>query len=461
MIDIILEHFRTEFPHGVQELLSQPAIVQILLFVVLLFLALVLKKIAQSLLLRWQKQLTLHPVLKQYSWMNNIFLLMRRALLPLAALILGQVTVSLFTQLNWPYQILDWAIPFLLLWLVYRVVVMFLTMQLPVEQANVWRHQILPPIVFMIAALHAIGLLDDFWEFGVPISGIRLTVGPILMALLIIYLSLLLSSMVRDFLGDRFLPGAGIERSATEIIATLAGYAIIVTGLFTALSVVGIPLNTFTIIAGGLSVGLGFGLQELMSNFVTGFVLLFEGSIRPGDVIRVGDTVGMVEDIGIRSMRITDIDNVNLIIPNNRFLSDTVTNFSQDDPRVRLHVAVGVSYDAIPREVEQALLEAAKQHPYVLEDPVPSVYFTDFGDNSLNFDLLVWTDNAIQIAKLSSDLRYHIWDALTSRQIEIPFPQRDIHIRSASGIEDVLPRKSSLSLTPGPSLRGRGAGVRG
>lgn len=442
-MDQILERFYAEFPNGVQDLLSQPAIMQILLFVVLLFLALVLKKIAQSLLLRWQKQLTIDSVLEQYSWINNIFLLVRRALLPLAALILAQVTTSLFTQLNLPHQILDWAIPFLFIWLAYRVVVMFLTIQLPVEQANVWRYQILPPLVFIVAALHAVGLLDNFWEFGIPISDIRLTVGAILIALLIIYLSLLLSSMVRDFLGDRFLPRAGIQRSATEIIATLVGYAIVVTGLFTALSVVGIPLNTFTVIAGGLSVGLGFGLQELMSNFVTGFVLLFEGSIRPGDVIRVGDTVGMVEDVGIRSMRITDLDNVNLIIPNNRFLSDTVTNFSQDDPRVRLHVAVGVSYDANPREVEQALLEAGKQHPDVLDDPAPSVYFTDFGDNSLNFDLLVWTIDAFQIAQLSSDLRYNIWDALTSRKIEIPFPQRDIHIRSATGIENVLPRKKT------------------
>ncbi len=441
MIDLILEHFDIEFPNGMQDLLSQPAIIQVLLFVVLLFFSLLLKKMTQPLLLRWQKQLT-HPLLEEYSWMNNIFLLIRRALLPSAALILGKITISIFMQLNWPYQTLEWAMPFLLVWLVYRVVMMFLTIQLPVEQANVWRNQILPPIVLMVTMLHAVGLLDNFWKFGIPVSGIRLTVGTILVALLIIYLSLLLSSIVRDFLGDRFLPGAGIERSATEIIATLVGYAIVVTGLFTALSVVGIPLNTFTLIAGGLSVGLGFGLQELMSNFVTGFVLLFEGSIRPGDVIQVGDTLGMVEDIGIRSMRITDVDNINLIIPNNRFLSDMVTNFSQDDPRVRVHVAVGVAYDADPREVEKALLEAAQQHPDVLPEPAPSVYFTDFGDNSLNFDLLVWSVNAFEIAKLSSDLRYNIWDALTSRKIEIPFPQRDIHIRSASGIEDVLRRKS-------------------
>ena len=437
-INIILQHFYSEFPGGIQALLSESAIRQIMLFVLLLLLALLLKKAVQRLLMKWQSKLAAHSLLKQFPWLNNLFLIVRRALLPLAVWGLGQIMIALFAQIRWHTAILEWAMPLVILWLAYRVAVMFLRLQLPAEQAKVWRNQILPPIVLVIALLHGVGLLDDFWGLGVRLSGIRLTIGAVLMALLILYLSLLLSAVVQDFLGDRFLPRAGIERSVREIIATLVGYAIIATGLFTALSVVGIPLNTFTLIAGGLSVGLGFGLQELMSNFVTGFVLLFEGSIRPGDVIRVGDTMGVVEDIGIRSMRITDLDNVNLIIPNNRFLSDTVTNFSQNDPKVRLHIAVGVSYNANPRKVEKALLEAAK-HPLILHKPAPHVYFTDFGDNSLNFELLVWSIEPIKIPQLSSDLRYNIWDTLTKQNIEIPFPQRDIHIRSATGIEEVLP----------------------
>ncbi|MGB0386995.1 MAG: mechanosensitive ion channel family protein [Ardenticatenaceae bacterium] len=440
MIQTILERFYSQFPGGMQDLLSQSAIRQIGLFVLLCLLALLLKKIIQPILNRWEVKLKPEPLLEQYPWLNHLFVIVRRGLLPLTAWLLGKAAIDLFKSRNWQYNILEWAVPFLIIWLAYRVVSVFLKLQLPQEQAQVWRKQILAPLALAIALLHSLRLLDKLWlwRVPVPISGINLTTGTILMALVIVYLSLLFSRVVEQFLGERFLPKTGIDKSVTEVIAALAGYTIIATGLFSAFSVVGIPLTTFTVIAGGLSVGLGFGLQELMSNFVTGFVLLFEGSIRPGDVIRVGDTVGVVENIGIRSMRITDIDNVNLIIPNNSFLSDVVTNFSQNDLKVRLHIAVGVTYSANPREVEEALLEAAT-HPLILPDPAPSVYFTDFGDSSLNFELLVWTTDALQMPQLSSDLRYKIWDALSTRKIEIPFPQRDIYIRGVTGLQEVLP----------------------
>jgi small-conductance mechanosensitive channel len=150
-------------------------------------------------------------------------------------------------------------------------------------------------------------------------------------------------------------------------------------------------------------------------------ILLSERSIKPGDVVRVGDTLGVVEDIGIRSMRIKVLDNINLIVPNNRFLSNTVTNYSQGNQLVRIRIPVGVSYDSEPREVEEALLEAAKQ-PLVLNKPTPTLHFTDFGDNSINFALLVWTNDAINIPSLSSQLRYNIWNVLATRKIEMPPP---------------------------------------
>jgi small-conductance mechanosensitive channel len=221
-----------------------------------------------------------------------------------------------------------------------------------------------------------------------------------------------------------------MEPALANTISIVITYTIITLGVLVALSSIGINLSTLTVVLGGLSVGLAFGLQEIVNNFVSGFILLFERSIEIGDIVEVDQNVGIVQRIGVRSTTIKTRDNVELIIPNSYFLTQVVTNMTRSEDLVRTRVSVGVSYNARPREVEQALLEAAAQHPQVLSDPPPSIQFKDFGDSSLDFELFVWTNQAFQTPKLTSELRYNIWDALAARNIEIPFPQRDIHIRS-------------------------------
>lgn len=433
----ILQALQAQFPNGLEDLMAGPFIYQVVAFVLVLLLAPLIKPLIQALLNRLQTTLRQFPLLEQLSWLDELFTTLEKSLLPIVAWSLGQVAISIFQGLQWKHNILSWSLLFLGLWASYRILVTLFTNWMPPRQAKLWSQHILRPIIIAMAVLHSVGLLDDFWILGVQLREGRITLGALLVGIFVLYLSVLLSRGVRDFLRHTFLPRAGVDRSLGYIIATFVAYAIIATGVFTALAIIGIPLTTFTFIAGGLSVGLGFGMQEIFSNFVSGFILLFERSIKPGDVIRVGDTLGVVEDIGIRSMRIKNIDNVKLIVPNNRFLSDTVTNYSEGDRVVRIRIAVGVSYDSEPREVEEALLEAAKDS-LVLDKPAPSVHFTDFGDNSINFALLVWTSEAINIANLSSQLRYNIWDALAARKIEMPFPQRDIHIRSATGLQEVM-----------------------
>lgn len=158
-------------------------------------------------------------------------------------------------------------------------------------------------------------------------------------------------------------------------------------------------------------------------------ILLFERSVVPGNIIQIGESMGVVQNIGVRSMTVKTRDNVELIVPNSRFMTETVKNFTRSDQLVRANISVGVTYNANPRAVEKVLLEAA-QHPHVLKNPAPSVLFQDFGESSLNFTLLVWTDDANSIVALTSELRYNIWEALKAHDIEIPFPQRDVHIKS-------------------------------
>jgi small-conductance mechanosensitive channel len=155
--------------------------------------------------------------------------------------------------------------------------------------------------------------------------------------------------------------------------------------------------------------------------------------------VDVDGHVGEVQRVGVRSTIIRTRDNVDLIIPNSKFLTEVVTNMTYSENLVRIRCSVGVSYNSTPREVEQVLLEVARQHPKILKKPAPSVQFKEFGDSSLNFELLVWTLKAIETPVLTSDLRFGIWDALAARNIEIPFPQRDIHIRSGIPWSDAAP----------------------
>lgn len=363
-------------------------------------------------------------------WTREFFAVVRASLLPLSLWGLGRLTIGVFVQVGWGPSFLTWAVPFSGLWLLYRVAVALLGIGLNEAQVRVWSRSVLLPLVFALTTLHAAGVLDDVlsWRLA-PRPDLNVTLGSVLTGIGVLVISYLVSRTVRRFLEKVFFPGAGVEAGLGQIFASLATYVTMVVGAMFALGTMGIDLTAFTVVAGGLSVGLGFGLQEIVSNFMSGFILMLERSIGAGDVVKVGNTLGVVKMIGVRSTVVKTLDNVELIVPNSRFLTDSVTNFTRADPRVRIHVPVGVSYSADPTEVTAALLKAAK-HPHVLEIPEPSVQFVGFGESSLDFDLLVWTTEPARTLIIESELRYRIWDSLKEHSIEIPFPQRDLHLRS-------------------------------
>lgn len=411
------------------EFFSEAVLLQIAAGLGIALLAWLVKRLVAPQLARLQTAAARLALLTTWPRLLDLFPILQSSLWPLVAWLMGQAAVTVAQQEGWTHDVLSWFVPFSLLWLVYRIFATTLSLRLAAEQATWWSQHILRPLFLAVALLQGAGLLDDLLGSGIQFQNSRITIGTILAGLLVFTFFLLLSRTSRRFVGETVLPRAGLDRSLTHALATFLAYTIVVIGVISALNVVGIPLTSVTVIAGGLSVGLGFGLQSVVSNFVSGIILLFERSIVPGDVVQVDDQVGVVEAIGIRSMRVRNNDNVELIVPNSQFLTETVINFTRSDPKVRVAIPVGVGYDSDPREVEQALLEAA-DHPDILSDPHPSVQFTDFGDSALNFRLLVWTTEAHRIHNLTSDLRYKVWDSLKAHQIEIPFPQRDIHIRS-------------------------------
>jgi small-conductance mechanosensitive channel len=369
-------------------------------------------------------------------WLDGLLAILSDCLWPLLAALLGSVTAAVLTESERPSDLLSWLNLFLYLLLAYRFLHAIIARRFRLERAKWLERRFLRPLILSLATLHLLGVFARLLNIGFTVSDSRVTLGGLLAGLFIFYLFAIISRESRSLLSDSVLPRAGLDPSLTQIVAMLAAYTLLVIGLLLALGVVGIPLTAFTIIAGGLSVGIGFGMQELISNFISGFILLLERSIAPGHVVQVGETFGTVEHIGIRATSIRDLTNAELIVPNSRFLNDEVINFTRSDSRVRLRVDVGVSYDADPREVEKALLSAA-QHELMLVEPAPIVQFVDFGDSSLDFSLIVWTERPILRGRIASDLRYNIWYALKERGIEIPFPQRDIHIRSVSAPEGI------------------------
>ncbi len=389
-------------------------------------------------IIAWISQFLLRRLLDRIServpnqsvWSERLVALVKIILWPLLVRVLNVIAVATFENVGWQNGLLVWVTTLVTLWLFYRFIVALLNTLLPKEVAAVWSGKIILPLILIAAALHSLGIMDDVLSWPLtPRDDLNVTVGSIITGLITLALFFLFSRGAEQYLNSILLPQLRISRALSQALSRVLSYGVIIFGVVLSLGLMGVNLTTITVVAGGLSVGLGFGLQEIVSNFVSGFILMFERSISPGDVLQIGDTVGVVQRINVRSMIIRTQDNVELIVPNSKFLTETVTNLTRTQNIVRVRVGVGVTYDADPRQVEQILLQAA-EHEQVLKIPEPTVQFTEFGDSSLNFDLLIWTNDAARILPLASDIRYNIWEALKANDIEIPFPQRDLHVRS-------------------------------
>ncbi|WOK04692.1 mechanosensitive ion channel domain-containing protein [Imperialibacter roseus] len=231
---------------------------------------------------------------------------------------------------------------------------------------------------------------------------------------------------------NKLLKNTAMEKGMLQSVATLVRFGILVIGFIVIFQSAGIDLSSLSILAGALGVGIGFGLQNITNNFISGLIILFERPIKVGDRIEVGDIAGDVISINARATTIITNDNISVIVPNSEFISGTVINWSHSDRNVRFLFPVGVSYKEDPEKVKKILLEVADKNEHVLKSPPSSVMFDEFGDNSLNFYLGVWTSTHIEKPRvLKSELYFEIFKKFTEHGIEIPFPQRDLHIKTS------------------------------
>lgn len=259
----------------------------------------------------------------------------------------------------------------------------------------------------------------------------ELTIGLILTLVISLVALFVISEWIRRFIVNKVLSRYQFETGTRQTIGIMIKYVLILSGVFSILQTNGIDLSAFGILAGAIGVGIGFGLQNITNNFISGLIILFEQPIKIGDRIEVGDVSGDVIKISARSTMIVTNDNISIIVPNSQFIDSQVINWSHNDRNIRFNFPVGVSYKEDPEKVRKILMEVAKGNPGVLNNPQPDVLFDNYGDSSINFTLRVWTSEFIDRPKvLKSQLYYEIFKRFGEQGVEIPFPQRDIHLKS-------------------------------
>lgn len=283
--------------------------------------------------------------------------------------------------------------------------------------------QVFPSLPAAVSGIMGIGFM---------VGTMKISIGLIAISTMTLTATFFVSKVIPKIMLDESISGKYVERGARNSIARLIQYFIIVIGFLIAIAMIGIDLTKLTIILGALGVGIGFGLQGIVNNFVSGLILLFERPLREGDTITIdnGTSWAQIRKIGLRATIVQTFDNADVIIPNADLISNTVTNWTLQNRQMRVMLPIGVAYGSDVAKVHEILLDCAKAHELVLKSPAPTVFFLNLGDSSLDFQLRVWIQDTDDQLTVKSNLFSSIVDSFNKANIEIPFPQRDLHLRS-------------------------------
>ena len=288
----------------------------------------------------------------------------------------------------------------------------------------------------LIRYLNYLGLLDNAWSFGQALLATKLERGTISISLgnvleffLTVYFAYLLSRFLRFVLQEDIYPRIDLAPGLSYATSSLLNYIILALGFVAGLGVLGVDFNKVSVLAGAFGVGIGFGLQSIVNNFVSGLILLFERPIHVGDTVDVGNNLqGTVRRIGIRASVIHTGAGADIIVPNSHLVTDRVTNWTLSDRLRRVDLPIGVNYGADPKKVIELLEQVARAHKDVLPEPAPRALFMAYGDSSINFELRVWPSHFNQAAQVKSDLASAVYDAVNAAGMSFPFPQREVRV---------------------------------
>lgn len=318
--------------------------------------------------------------------------------------------------------------------LTYRIFLGFLYILFPLEDVRRFHLRLFAPLFALFVAGQILNELTDLNELArVVVARLfesPITLGAIFLATIGLYLWIDAAWGLQDILYRVITQRTTADPGAVEATLTLGRYILIAIGLFIVFSTLNFDSTTVAAITAGLSVGVGFALREVLSNLISGIFLLFEGSLHPGDVVNVDGEISVVKRLTIRSTHVQTRNNVEVVIPNQTFFTSAFTTYTGTDRLVRLMIPIGTSYSNDPEEVITILENVALAQPEIQATPRPMAYLTSFGDSSVDFKLAVWIDNPIRMLPITSALNRAIWQAFAENNIEIPFPQQDIHLRS-------------------------------
>ncbi|MCW5630052.1 MAG: mechanosensitive ion channel [Rhodoferax sp.] len=259
----------------------------------------------------------------------------------------------------------------------------------------------------------------------------EVTVWSLVYLLVLVLLLMWVARRIQLWLANGPLLQPRLDLGARQAVGTLARYLVLLIGLLAIVQTAGIDLTTFNVLAGAVGIGVGFGLQNVVSNFIAGVIIMFERPIKIGDRIVVDEVEGNVVEIGARGTTVLGNDNIAVIVPNSKFITENVINWKYNDDKVRFRIPVSVAYGSDARQVERLLLELAAADADVLADPPPAVRFMAFGDDGLQFELRAWSASLVdRKGRLISQLNFAIYERFQREGIEFPFPQRDLHLKS-------------------------------
>jgi small-conductance mechanosensitive channel len=372
--------------------------------------------------------------------------------LPIAWLVLLWLSVLIALQVELAHPIITIVVNLLTAWVVIRL-------STSLVRDPVWS-RFLTLVVWTIAALNILGLLDPTLAMldnaAVTLGGLRISALTVVKAMLSLAVLLWLATVASRLLERRITSLPNLTPSLQVLIVKLLKISLVVIAVVVALRTVGIDLTAFAVFTGALGVGIGFGLQKAVSNFISGLSILIDKSIKPGDVISLGDTYGWVSSLGARYVSVVTRDATEYLIPNDELINQRVINWSYSNAEVRLKLPVAISYSADVRQAIELCQGAASETPRVLNEPKPLCLLKGFGDSGVNLELRIWiNDPKSGVSNVKSDVFLRIWDKFHAQGIEIPFPQRDLHLKAPPEIHIVSrdPGNRPPDSQGGPGLR--------
>ena len=369
------------------------------------------------------------------SWRQYGFALVRYLLTPTLCFVTVSLPIILLRQLGWSFGYLIDGIRLLVYFGFYSIFLLFLYVLFPVNAVRSYHNRLFAPLFFLFVVARILNWFLDLQELArvslINLFGKPLTLGAVFVIVSGLYFltvtTSLLEKMLILLLPSRLFP----EPKAKQAISIVFRYFVMGIGIVIIFGYVGVNPTALAAITGGLSVGIGFGLKEVISNFISGIWLLFEGSLKIGDIILFEGDWSQVTQLGIRATKVKVLkNNFELIIPNQTFFTQQVATLTGSNSLIRSSLQVGTSYDCNPQQVQQLLVQVAQQHPQVLNEPVPQALFMGFGESSLDFELRFWLDDPLLAVPVTSELGCLVWQTFAENGIEIPYPQRDLHFRS-------------------------------